>query len=53
MPQPLAYSEVVMYAEWHGYTDSQVDLDEFVELVYAQEIEYLNVTGEKRKQTNG
>lgn len=37
---PLAYTEITAYARDHGFADTEVECDEFVELIYAQDVAY-------------
>jgi hypothetical protein len=48
LPIPLAYPSVVVYAERHGFAETMAELDDFVELIYVQESEYLQVMSDKR-----
>lgn len=49
LPQALPYAAVVLYAQTHGFADTIPDLDEFVELIYAQDAAFLAHATERAK----
>lgn len=48
-PLPLAYSEILAYATAHGFGDDPGSLEEFVQLIQAQDLAYLKHHRPKEK----